>query len=84
MNKKSFKQCPRCGYVHISKQEKTIFDMMPTSSDEISEKLEISKNHVATITNRLLKLGILIVSGKKGRYIIYNRSEDAFDLMYAG
>ena len=82
--KKSFKQCPRCGYVHISKQEKAIFDMMPASSDEVSEKLKISKNHASTVMDRMVKLGILVKSEKNGRFIVYDKSEDAFDLMNMG
>jgi len=82
--KKSFKQCPRCGYVHISEQEQAIFDMMPASSNEISEKLEISKNHASIVMDRLLKLGILTVIEKRGRFIVYDKSEDAFDLTNRG
>ena len=84
MGKKSFKQCPRCGYIHISEQEQAIFDMMPTSSDQVSEKLGVSKNHASTVMDRLVKLGILIKSEKNGRYIIYDRSEDAYDLVNVG
>ncbi|MFX0184073.1 MAG: hypothetical protein ACFE95_13405 [Candidatus Hodarchaeota archaeon] len=82
--KKLFKQCPRCGYVHISKQEKAIFDMMPTTSEEVSEKLKMSKNHAATVMGRLVKLGILIMSARVDRYITYSKSDDAYDLMNMG
>lgn len=82
--KKSLKQCPRCGYVHLSKQEKVIFDMMPTSSDVVSKELKISQNHANVVMDRLVKFGILIKSEKNGRYIIYDKSEDAYDLMNIG
>lgn len=82
--KKSLKQCPRCGYVHISKQERAIIDMMPTSSDVVRERLNISQNHANVVMDRLVKFGILIKSEKNGRYIIYDKSEDAYDLMNVG
>lgn len=82
--KKSFKQCPRCGYTHLSKQERAIIDMMPTSSDVVSEKLKISQNHANVVMDRLVRFGILIKSEKNGRYIVYDKSEDAYDLMNVG
>ena len=58
--------------------------MMPASSDEVSEKLKISKNHASTVMDRMVKLGILVKSEKNGRFIVYDKSEDAYDLMNVG
>lgn len=78
------KVCERCKYVHLSRQEKEVLKLLPSTSVSIAETKEWSRQHAYAILTDLERLEVIErlgqIDGQAGIVFDAIRKEKVFKL----